>query len=562
MSVILQVFEALKNLTEILLQSLDPSLFQNITLGILAIFIPFVIVFLTDILSSKEKKKTQFEKMVLSDEVFGTKKVFWLAIFGIFFFSFFSGTNISITAKLICLLIVVIIIWEFYKPFKKLLKFSEGDKHQFEKSFLKKLNFSKLPYLSKSNNIKIANKMVKSWQSIWYEENINNEREFIEIFISHIDKAMASRKFELAIQLSQTYITNIKKRNLSEIGIFILPKIIEWDESLLGNSEIFFDKFKNKKINKKRKIRKLLSLSESMNFNKNTFHNWHFFRRSFLEDIIKSAIQSNYFVILSDLKIYIEEKSLDKYTTKVSKYQKLFLKSFFRVFFDEVYKTKYMSWDYEFPNDWKITIKNRNNRISHLILFIFIELFQSEIFKKTNDEYNRNLTEIISNIFPTVCPMLFKAFILLYFSGENIKYATENGGNFFIINSSGVTWYSSENETKKDRKEKIQKLFSEQEATKKRETTGVILNYFGNYWRVIRYFKEDLSKEENESWRNLSSKEKENTIKRVRISKLTKLKNTINDNEIKEYCKESKLKEYNRKSFLELVELLINELNK
>ncbi|MBK2238990.1 hypothetical protein [Francisella philomiragia] len=264
-----------------LLHSLDPSLFQNITLGILAIFIPFVIVFLTDLLSSKEKKKTEFEKMVLSDEVFGTKKVFWLAIFGIFFFSFFSGTNISITAKLICLLIVIIIIWEFYKPFKKLLRFSEGDKLQFKKSFLKRLNFSTLPYFSKPNNIKIANKMVKSWQSIWYEENINNEREFIKIFISHIENSIESKRFELVIQLSLTYITNIKKRNLSEIGIFILPKIIEWNESLLESSEIFFDKFKSNKINKKREIRRILSLSESMNFNRNTFHNWHFFRRFF-----------------------------------------------------------------------------------------------------------------------------------------------------------------------------------------------------------------------------------------------------------------------------------------
>ena len=61
------------------LQYFDPSLFQNIILGILAIFIPFAIVFLTDVLNS-EKQRSKFEKMVLSDEVLGTKKVFWLSV--------------------------------------------------------------------------------------------------------------------------------------------------------------------------------------------------------------------------------------------------------------------------------------------------------------------------------------------------------------------------------------------------------------------------------------------------------------------------------------------------
>jgi len=71
------------------LRNLDPSLFQNIILGILAIFIPFAIVFLTDLLGSKNQR-SEFEKMVLSEEVLGTKKVFWLAVIGIVVLAFFS----------------------------------------------------------------------------------------------------------------------------------------------------------------------------------------------------------------------------------------------------------------------------------------------------------------------------------------------------------------------------------------------------------------------------------------------------------------------------------------
>jgi len=73
--------------------------FSNIILGVLAIFIPFAIVLLTDILNSKKEKRSEFEKMVLSDEVLGTKKIFWLAITGIVFFAFFSGKDISLSAK-------------------------------------------------------------------------------------------------------------------------------------------------------------------------------------------------------------------------------------------------------------------------------------------------------------------------------------------------------------------------------------------------------------------------------------------------------------------------------
>ena len=74
------------------LQNLDLSLFQNIILGVLAIFIPFAIVFLTDILNSKKEERGEFEKMVLSDEMLGTKKVFWLSVVGLVFFAFVSGT--------------------------------------------------------------------------------------------------------------------------------------------------------------------------------------------------------------------------------------------------------------------------------------------------------------------------------------------------------------------------------------------------------------------------------------------------------------------------------------
>jgi hypothetical protein len=66
------------------LEELDPSLFQSVILGILAIFVLFAIVFLTDILN--KDKKSKFEKVVLTEEVLGVKKFVLTSILGLFIF--------------------------------------------------------------------------------------------------------------------------------------------------------------------------------------------------------------------------------------------------------------------------------------------------------------------------------------------------------------------------------------------------------------------------------------------------------------------------------------------
>lgn len=211
---------------EPVLKNLDPSLFQNIILGVLAIFIPFAIVFLTDILNSKKEKRSEFEKMVLNDEVLETKKIFWLSIAGIVFFAFFSGKDISLSVKLISILAALILIFLFWTPFKKILRFSEGYKPEFEIHFLKKLSTRK------------ADKLFRAWNSFWSKKSEFNEEDFTSIFISHIDDAIKHRELNLAIQLSQTYVNNIEKRYLSLICHEILPKILEWNEILWNEQQL------------------------------------------------------------------------------------------------------------------------------------------------------------------------------------------------------------------------------------------------------------------------------------------------------------------------------------
>jgi hypothetical protein len=221
-------FQNIVKSLEPILQNLDPSHFQSLILGVLAIFIPFAIVFLADILNSKnQKQKSEFGRMVLSDEVLGAKKVFWLAIFSLVFFAFFSGTDTSTSAKMAAIFVLVVLIFLFWLPFKKILRFSEGYQPEFEIPFLKKLSFSKvLRYKNKEN----SEKMERARKSYWAEISEPNEREFTKIFISHIDDAINFKKLELSILLSQTYVNNIEKRDPFSIGNEILPKVFEWNE--------------------------------------------------------------------------------------------------------------------------------------------------------------------------------------------------------------------------------------------------------------------------------------------------------------------------------------------
>ena len=263
------------------LKQFNPSHFQNIILGVLAIFIPFAIVFLTDVLNSKETKRSKFEKMVLNDEVFNTKRVFWLSIFGIVFFAFFSDSS-SNGAKLSSLLVAFGLIISFWVSFSKLLRFSEGDVLGFEKSFLRKLAFSKgLRFQNKQK----SNKRAEAWHSFWSEKTERDEREFTEIFISHIDEAMKLRRFEYAINLAGSYKNNIEKRHPYFL-LDILPKLFEWDEMLWN-----IDQIRMREYEAKEKAGKKIQESSSKS---DFFWKWHYFRGEFFQAIIKALVKIEY----------------------------------------------------------------------------------------------------------------------------------------------------------------------------------------------------------------------------------------------------------------------------
>ena len=274
---------------------LDPSLFQNIILGILAIFIPFAIVFLTDLLDKKEER-TEFEKMVWSEEVLNAKTIFWVSIIGVGLLSFFSGKDVTDVKKLVTLLITLILIYIFSKSFKRTLRFSEGYKHEFEISFLDGLKFRKI---FRFNNEIVFQKMSRAWSSFWSTKSFLLENKFTEIFIKHIDSSLKVKRFGTAVLLAKIYQNNIDKRDSFSVGYTVLPKLFEW-------SELCWKEMQKSIMGKdyERRIQKLLPIKYLPTFQKwalilytkvqlrgEKFWDWYYFQREFFSSVAKNLIR-------------------------------------------------------------------------------------------------------------------------------------------------------------------------------------------------------------------------------------------------------------------------------
>ncbi len=558
------------------LQRLDPSFFQNIILGVLAIFIPFAIVFLTDILNSKKEKRSEFEKMVLNDEVLGTKKVFCLSVVGIVFFAFFSGVDTSSSAKIVSIIVAIILIYLFWKPFKKILRFSEGYKSEFEIPFLKKLSFSKFFNFKNKNR---AEKIFRSWNSFWSEKSEINERDFISIFISHVDDSIKFGKLDLTVQLAQVYVNNIEKRDSFLIGYEILPKIFEWNEILWNKQQLWLKTYDTEKRIQNFFSQKhfttfggwTLKIYKKLNSKSERFWNWHYFGGEFFQAIIKILLKDRHrpYQLFYSFKKHIEEseKKLGKITDEKEKENYLdyitgLFTNFCPTFFNEINSalSSYGIWEHDFPTEWKITIANKDNMIARVILPEFLQWSRDRIFKKENEEnFDKDLTEVINGIFPNVHSSLFRAFLMLFFQSE-IKYALEKEPNFYILDVS-VLWSESVDESEEDRDKKLVEMMNIKEISQKEETIQIILKFF-HFWPILRIYKDNLSEDESKNWGSYTEEQIKSIEKKVRKEKLEKIKAEIESEEIKKICGDSERKKLYKKHFLELIELLILEIEK
>lgn len=560
-------------------KNLDPSLFQNVIIGIL-----MVLIFIGEQIFSEVKtqeKRGEFSKMVIFYEILNITSTAVLAVLSIFIISFFKDStdnqqihSIGIKSKLIVAIFTAVVAFILIKPIFKFQVFFRGKRHKFEIDFLKSLNFSKI---FKFRNQAKAEKMVRAWNSFWSEKSEFNERDFTNIFISHIDNAINHERFELAIQLSQTYITNIEKRDRFSIGYDILPKIFEWNEFFWNEQQLWLKGYDTEK-----KIQSFFSqkhfptfrnwalkLYKKTNSKRDRFWNWHYFGGEFFQAIIKTLLKDGHgpYQLFSSFKKHIEEseKKLSKSTDEKEKekywhYIAGLFDSFCPTFFNEIDSapSNYSIWEHDFPPEWKIIIANKDNRISRVILDEFLQWSRDRIFKKENEEnFDKDLTEVINGIFPNVQSSLFTAFLMLFISSE-VKYALKKEPNFYISGVS-VSLSGSIEESEEDRDKRFAKMMKAKDISQKEETIQIILNqnYFARWWDKLKITLDDSNKDE---WNDADSEKQKLMLKNARKEKLEKTRTEIESNEIKEICKNSERKELYRKDFLELIELLILEI--
>lgn len=563
----MQYISYISDCLEPFLKNLDPSLFQNIILGILAIFIPFAIVFLTDLLRP-EQKRSELEKMVLTEEVLGTKRLFWLSVIGIFVLAFFTGKDISILEKLFTIIFSAVLVFLFWKPFRRILRFSEGYKPEFEISFLKGLSLSKI--FSFGNKTKLE-RMTRAWNSFWSEKSEYNESEFTKVFITHIDNLLDARKFDYAIQLSQSYVKNLEKRNRFSVGYEILPKIFEWNEKLRNEQELERKNefYYEKKIEQVFPVKYLptfrkraLNILKKIHTEDNSFWNWHYVQQEFFPAVAKNLLYDTHgsFQLFSRLKKHIEDKESKQENPEEDQKHWNDILGIFAVFcpmfFENINSVqgKYDIWEHHFPEDWKISVNNSKKRIPRVILHEFHQWARERAFKENRKDYDDKLDEVVNGIFPNVHHDLFPAFLALFFY-HDIKDAIQKEPNFHIANMS-VSW-SGEKPTN----EEIGDAFLKKEVAQKNETAEIIFAFFG-FWSKLQLFKDDLSEEENTNWKELLEEKRKQILGRVRQTKLQKMLDELNGPELEKMCKDSEILERRRKEFVELIQLLIQYVEK
>lgn len=573
------LMQNIENFFKLFLQNLDPSLFQNVIIGIL-----MLLIFVGEQIFSEVKtqeKRGEFSKMVISYEILNISVTAVLAVLSIFIISFFKDSinneqihSVSLESKFIVLIFTIIATLLLMRPIFKFQVFFRGKRYKFEIGFFKSLNFSKI---LKFRNLVKGEKMVRAWNSFWSEKSEYNERDFTNIFISHINDALKYGKFELTAQLSQTYINNIDKRDRFSIGYDILPKIFEWNEILWNEQRLWLKGYDTEK-----KIQNLISqkyfptfrnwalkIHKKFNSKRERFWNWHYFGGEFFQAIIKALLKDGPYQLFSSFKKHIEEsvEKLNKIEDEEEKrkydyYITGLFASFCPTFFSEIgsASSNYEIWEHNFPAEWKISIANIKSGIPSVILHEFLQWSRDRIFKKENKEnFDKDLTEVINGIFPNVHSSLFSAFLMLFYLGK-IKYAIEKEPNFYILGM-GVSWSGSIEESKEERDKRLSEMMRAKEISQKNETVQIILKYF-HFWTTLKIYKDNISEDESKNWGSYTEEQRRSIVKRVRKEKLEKIKTEIESDEIKEICKDSERKEYYRKDFLELVELLLIEIEK
>lgn len=344
-------------------------------------------------------------------------------------------------------------------------------------------------------NLKNVEDMEESWRSVWQTEKINpqNEQEFFKIFSFTIEQLLGKKNENLKTisKLLGDFDAFINIRSIVLLmwpnGAF--PKILEWHFGIWEKGYLAKKDRSDEWISYFEILRSLDSILKKVE--ERAFKEGQSF--SFFENFKKHAEKYK--------KQFIESENKSK---KYYYIESLF-SIFYQVFFEAIENSpeRYDIWEHCFPKEWKITknnLTNKDNIISRISLHEFLNWAQKRIWQAKED-FDSNLDDATSNLFPEVEPVLWARILTFIFSpyGENrVKSVIERPWNFGLVGRIRTySGYPEDNEDEFRKKIEIETnntfelvylLFSDQFSKENLE------KYINNL-KELKYDKE--SKEEN-----------------------------------------------------------------
>lgn len=468
---------------------IEQDILQVIGMAFLTILIPVAIAIFGD------KEFEVLDRNVILDHVVQAK--FFLFYLGLIFLPLLFW-NISPT----WLRFVEIILWAIgiYFMSRILIKLYRWMK---ESKFSLRFN-----YLRNLRNVK---DMEESWYSVWQAEKINpqNEREFFEIFSSTIEqlsKTMNENPKTIS-KLFGDFDTFINSRSIVLLmwpeGAF--PKILEWHFRIWEKKYRYLTKKdKLEEWSNYREISRTLdSLIEKVE--ERAFKEGESF--SFFETFKKHA------EVYKGKFVESEDKSKKYY------YIESLFGIFYRVFFGTIESSPEREdiWEHYFPKEWKITKNNltgKENIISRISLNNFLSWVQKRIWQAKED-FDRNLDDVASNLFPEVEPVLWARILTFVFSpyGENrVKSVIERPWNFGFLGRI-KTYFGSPEDNEEEFSRKMSEMMSSAKKIEANDTFELTYLLFPNQFskeNLVKYINDlkelkydKASKEENKILRLL-----------------------------------------------------------
>lgn len=376
-----------------LLKQFDPACFQNVILGVVAVYVALSIQLLAESNSGKSKEK--FERLVIFNEVIKFRCIAISVILGLLFFAFFSNESSLIFKNISIIVLELLVFLVFLPSLIKISNFITGKKYEAEIAFFKNISL---------RNLIDSEIIVEAITLFWKEKTEYKEELFFEEYLKIIEKSIEMKRYNLCYSLMRSFADNIEKRNLENVFKKFLELSFEKDLFLWKNELLF-----SKNNDKENAI--ILDL---------------YIQANILPELLKLALGSPKLLMIyfGALRKYLNDISPNEVYNEMN-FQQSSLRFICPAYFNSIKSLSIncTQWSLFFLEEWKFTIDNLRDQksISWIWLINFMcWLNEALISDEKYKESCRAIKKLSNILFPNIdLNILVNFFILIFF--DNIQ---------------------------------------------------------------------------------------------------------------------------------------------